>query len=97
MQHYSAHHRSGTQLALPRDLSTLSVILSPVPCITSPHTGAGDCFTAAYAVAVMEGIVGKEALRFASAAGSLCVQHKGAQPSMPSRQEVEELLVASTK
>lgn len=28
-------------------------------------TGAGDCFTGAYAVALLEGLEGKEALQFA--------------------------------
>lgn len=55
-------------------------------------TGAGDCFTAAYGVAVLEGKVGAEALAFASAAASICVQSKGAMPSLPSRKEVEDLL-----
>ena len=56
-------------------------------------TGAGDCFTAAYGVALLEGKEGSEALRFASAAGSICVRRRGAMPSMPSREEVEELLL----
>ena len=55
-------------------------------------TGAGDCFTAAYAVALLEGKRGADALRFASAAGSICVRRKGAMPSMPSRGGVEGLL-----
>ena len=55
-------------------------------------TGAGDCFTGAYAVALLEGKKGAEAMRFASAAGSICVRRKGAMPSMPSRSEVEQLL-----
>jgi len=55
-------------------------------------TGAGDCFTAAYGVALLEGKKGSEALRFASAAGSICVRRRGAMPSMPSREEVEDLL-----
>ncbi len=59
-------------------------------------TGAGDCFTAAYAVAVLEGKAGAEALRFASAAACICVQRKGAMPSLPARQEVDALLQASS-
>jgi ribokinase len=31
-------------------------------------------------------------MRFASAAASICVQRLGAIPSLPSRQEVDELL-----
>jgi ribokinase len=55
-------------------------------------TGAGDCFTAAFTVALLEGRNSAQALRFASAAGSLCVRRKGAIPSMPSRAEVDALL-----
>jgi ribokinase len=57
-------------------------------------TGAGDCFTAAFAVArFAEGRGAREALLFASAAACLCVQRAGAQPSMPRRDEVEALLL----
>lgn len=55
-------------------------------------TGAGDTFTAAFAVALVEGRSKKECLRFAAAAASLCVQVKGAIPSMPDRKSVLELL-----
>ncbi|KAK9070569.1 hypothetical protein SSX86_010971 [Deinandra increscens subsp. villosa] len=55
-------------------------------------TGAGDTFTAAYAVAFVEGKPKAECLRFAAAAASLCVQVKGAIPSMPRRKAVLDLL-----
>ncbi|CAK9151760.1 unnamed protein product [Ilex paraguariensis] len=55
-------------------------------------TGAGDTFTAAFAVALVEGKTKKECLRFAAAAASLCVQVKGAIPSMPDRKSVLDLL-----
>ena len=55
-------------------------------------TGAGDCFTAAFGVATLEGRVGADALRFASAAASICVTRKGAMPSLPHREEVQERL-----
>ncbi|MQM23413.1 hypothetical protein Taro_056477 [Colocasia esculenta] len=55
-------------------------------------TGAGDTFTAAFAVALVEGKTRKECLRFAAAAASLCVQVKGAIPSMPERSAVVKLL-----
>lgn len=58
-------------------------------------TGAGDCFTAAFAVALLEGErAPQEALRFASAAACLCVQRLGAMPSLPHRAEVDALLAA---
>ncbi|KAJ0101266.1 hypothetical protein Patl1_05066 [Pistacia atlantica] len=55
-------------------------------------TGAGDTFTAAFAVALVEGKSKEECLRFAAAAASLCVQLKGAIPSMPDRKSVLDLL-----
>ncbi|QCE10990.1 uncharacterized protein LOC114185166 [Vigna unguiculata] len=55
-------------------------------------TGAGDTFTAAFAVALVEGKSRKESLRFAAAAACLCVQVKGASPSMPDRKSVLDLL-----
>ncbi|CAN6885954.1 unnamed protein product [Brassica oleracea var. botrytis] len=59
-------------------------------------TGAGDTFTAAFAVAMVEGKSREECLRFAAAAASLCVQVKGAIPSMPDRASVLKLLQSST-
>jgi ribokinase len=56
-------------------------------------TGAGDAFNAALAVALAEGRPLPEAGRLAAAAGALCVTRAGAQPSMPTRQEVETALV----
>lgn len=55
-------------------------------------TGAGDTFTASFAVAFVEGQSKKECLRFAAAAACLCVQVKGASPSMPDRKSVLDLL-----
>jgi ribokinase len=63
----------------------------PVACVVDT-TGAGDCFTGAYAVACADGAAPAAALRFATAAASLSVQHKGAMPSMPTRAAVEALL-----
>lgn len=76
---------------LTEDGSTLiqPAILAPVVLDT---TGAGDTFTAAYAVALVEGQSSADSLQFASAAGSLCVRVKGAMPSMPERKAVSELL-----
>lgn len=57
-------------------------------------TGAGDCFTAAYTVAMLEAQNPAERLRFACAAAGICVQSLGAMPSMPNRLVVSELLTA---
>lgn len=55
-------------------------------------TGAGDAFTAALTVALVEGQEPVAALRFACAAGAAAATKPGAQPSLPSRAEVEALL-----
>jgi ribokinase len=51
-------------------------------------TGAGDTFTAALTVALVEGQAPVEALQFACAAGAVAVTKMGAQPSLPMRSEV---------
>lgn len=55
-------------------------------------TGAGDTFTAALTVAIVEGQELEPALSFACAAGAASATKAGAQPSLPFRKEVEELL-----
>jgi ribokinase len=55
-------------------------------------TAAGDAFTGALAVAVSEGVPLPQAVRFANAAGALCCQGFGAQPSLPLRAAVDALL-----
>jgi ribokinase len=54
--------------------------------------GAGDTFTAALTVALVEGQSPEDALNFACAAGAAATTRQGAQPSLPTRREVEELL-----
>ena len=54
--------------------------------------GAGDAFTAGLAVALAEGLLLAEAVRFACACGAVCVTRPGAQVSMPRREEVDALL-----
>ncbi|CAD7696483.1 unnamed protein product [Ostreobium quekettii] len=51
-------------------------------------TGAGDCFTAAFVVALLEGSDPKEAMEFATLAASICIQRKGAMSSLPLREEL---------
>lgn len=57
------------------------------------ETGAGDCYRAAFAVArIIEGCDPKEAMLFASAAGSCSVEVHGAVPSTPDRDRIAERL-----
>ena len=51
-------------------------------------TGAGDTFTAALTVALVEGQPPQDALRFACAAGAAATTKMGAQPALPHREEV---------
>ena len=58
-------------------------------------TGAGDAFVGAIAVALLEGMEPAEALRFACAAGAVAATRAGAQPSLPTRDEVEAMLATN--
>ena len=55
-------------------------------------TAAGDTFTAALTVALVEGQSPREALEFACAAGTAACLKLGAQPSLPTRDDVRRLL-----
>jgi ribokinase len=52
-------------------------------------TAAGDAFTAALTVRVAAGAEIEDAIRYANLAGALAVTKLGAQPSLPTRTEVE--------
>ena len=52
-------------------------------------TAAGDAFTGSLAVGLAQGQSLRDAARFAARAAALSVTRMGAQPSMPTRQEVE--------
>jgi ribokinase len=54
-------------------------------------TAAGDAFNGAFATGLMLGMSAEEAASFASAAAAISVTRPGAQPSMPSRDEVEQM------
>jgi ribokinase len=58
-------------------------------------TGAGDCFVGAVAAQLAAGKSIRDALDYANAAASICVQRMGAAPSMPTAAEVEAILSTS--
>ena len=60
-------------------------------------TGAGDSFTGAYAVAILEGKSQKEALEFACQVAFLTVSKLGAGPSMPTREELHKTFPCEEK
>jgi ribokinase len=55
-------------------------------------TAAGDAFGGALAIGRAEGMEKEEMLRFANAAGAACCTRFGAQPALPTREQVLELL-----
>lgn len=55
-------------------------------------TGAGDCFVGALASQLANNQSMREALTYANAAASICVQRMGAAPSMPTADEVKAIL-----
>jgi ribokinase len=55
-------------------------------------TAAGDIFNGALAVSIAEGNPLREAVRFANAAAAISVTRMGAQPSAPTRKEIDAFL-----
>ena len=64
----------------------------PPPVEAVDGTAAGDAFTACLLVSLLEGRAQDEALRRACAAGALAASRFGAQPSLPTAAEVDELM-----
>lgn len=67
-----------------------------IPVNAVDTTAAGDAFTAALALRLYEAIDMDQAVRFACAAGALAASRHGAQPAMPTRQEVLQLLTKAS-
>ena len=59
-------------------------------------TAAGDTFNGGLAVGLAEGMELEQAIRFANAAAAISITRNGAQTSIPSREEVKELLTCNT-
>ena len=59
-------------------------------------TAAGDAFVGSFAVALAEGRSLAEAVQWGNGAGALATTKLGAQPSLPTRQDLEGLLTTRT-
>lgn len=55
-------------------------------------TAAGDAFIGGFACALSKGKALRDALKFASAAGALTTTKLGAQPSLPTKKEIEKFI-----
>lgn len=76
-------------VAATRDRTTT---LPAFPVAVVDTTGAGDTFCGALAAALAEDLPEPDALRLASAAAALSVTRLGAQPSSPTRHEIDSFL-----
>lgn len=72
-----------------------SLHFPPYKIKAADTTAAGDAFAGALAVFLAEGNALEKAVGMASAAGALCATRIGAQPSLPSRAELEKFLNSS--
>lgn len=66
--------------------------IAAFPVTAIDTVAVGDCFNGAFAVALLEGNTPAVATSFASAAAAISVTRRGAQASMPTREEVEAFL-----
>ncbi len=82
----------GAKGAVLRSQGEVIAEASPPAVCAVDATGAGDTFTAALTIALVEGTAPEEALRFACTAGAVAATRQGAQPSLPTREEVMQLL-----
>ncbi len=82
----------GAKGAVLRSQGQVIAEASPPAVCAVDATGAGDTFTAALTIALVERTAPEEALRFACTAGAVAATRQGAQPSLPTREEVMQLL-----
>lgn len=65
---------------------------APPPVRAVDGTGAGDAFVGAAVTGLLQGLRDAEMLARACAAGALAVTRPGAQPSLPTAEEIDEVL-----
>lgn len=82
----------GAQGAVGLDLDGTFHTVAAFPVEAVDATAAGDAFVAALGLALVQGSILPEAIRVGNAAGGLAASRAGAQPSLPTREEMEKLL-----
>jgi ribokinase len=94
------HHDGLTALTLGAEGAVLLVRgeevarAAPPPVRAVDGTAAGDAFTACLLVSLLQGRSREEALHRGCAAGALAASRPGAQPSLPTADEVDAILAA---
>lgn len=86
----------GARGAFIASTGSLEEHLKPIPVQAVDTTAAGDAFNGAFAVGLLLGKDPGASARFATAAAALSVTRAGAQPSMPTMAEVDQLLSNAT-
>lgn len=71
-------------------------LVAPPPVTAVDATAAGDSFCAALGLSLAEGAAWPDAVAFACAAGAHAATVRGAEPSLPSREQVARLLAGPT-
>lgn len=69
--------------------------ISPFSITPVDTTASGDAFNGALAVALARGESLAQAVRFANAAGAITATRLGAQPSLPTSQELDQFMASS--
>lgn len=82
----------GAEGALLVDADGGHTVVPPFNVKAVDTTAAGDAFCGALAAQLAHGRPLREALRFACAGGALAVTKAGAEPSLPSLKEIDELM-----
>jgi ribokinase len=72
-----------------------TTLIPSFPITPVDTTASGDAFNGALAVALAKGQSIMEAVRYANAAGAITATRPGAQPSLPTREELDQFMVSS--
>jgi ribokinase len=75
--------------------NTQTTYVPTFPITPVDTTASGDAFNGALAVVLARGESLTEAVRFANAAGAITATRHGAQPSLPTKQELDQFMVSS--
>lgn len=86
----------GAEGAVLRRHGRESATAQPPPVDAVDGTAAGDAFTAALALGLVEGLDDAAALRRACAVGALVASRAGAQPALPTRSELDDFAREAT-